>query len=122
MSLLRPADYVVVAAAVALVAFLAVQHWRPAAAGATAELVSMTGARIVLDLGADGRYRVTGKRGVSVVAVAAGRVRFVESPCRHRVCIATGWLDADGDFAACAPNGVALQVRGPQGRYDGIAY
>lgn len=122
MSLLRPADVLVVAAAAALVAALAVQQWRPAATGVAAELVSTNGERILLDLTVDGHYRIRGRQGESVIEVAEGRVRFIESTCRHRVCIATGWLDADGDFAACAPNGVALQVRGLDGGYDGISY
>lgn len=120
--MLRPADYLVVALAAALVAALAVQQWRPAVTATTAELVSATGGRIVLDLGRDGQHRVRGRRGDSVVEVADGRVRFVESPCRHQVCIAAGWLERDGDFAACAPNGVALQVHARQHRYDGISY
>jgi hypothetical protein len=99
-----------------------VQQWRPFATGVAAELVSTTGERVLLDLAVDGHYRIRGRRGDSVVAVADGRVRFIESPCRHQVCIAAGWLDTDGDFAACAPNGVALQVRGPGERYDGISY
>lgn len=120
--MLRHADYIIVAVAAALVAALAVQQWRPTVAGVSAELVSATGERIVLDLAHDGMHRIDGRRGESVVEVADGRVRFIESPCRHRVCIAAGWLDADGDFAACAPNGVALQVHGQQHRYDGISY
>lgn len=122
MSLLRPADFLVVAVAAALVAALAVQQWRPAAAGVVAELVSVNGERVLLDLTVDGHYRIHGRQGDSVIEVAEGRVRFTESTCRHRVCIAAGWLDADGDFAACAPNGVALQVRGEGGGYDGISY
>lgn len=122
MSLLRPADLVVVAVAAALVAALAVQQWRPTAAGVSAELVSTNGERMLLQLAVDGRHRIRGRMGDSVVEVADGRVRFVESTCRHRVCIAAGWLEADGDFAACAPNGVALQVHGGAGRYDGISY
>ena len=122
MSLLRPADFLVVALAAAAVAALAVSQWRPAAAGITAELVSTTGAQVWLDLSVDGRHHIRGRQGDSVVEVADGRVRFIESTCRHRVCIAAGWLDADGDFAACVPNGVALQVHGREGRYDGISY
>lgn len=120
--MLRHADFWVVAIAAALVAALAVQQWRPARAGTRAELVSTTGQRVVLDLTHDGQHRIGGRNGTSVVEVVDGRVRFVESPCRHRVCIAAGWLATDGDFAACAPNGVALQVRGPEDRYDGISY
>lgn len=120
--MLRYADYLVVAVAAALVAALAVQQWRPAAAGISAELVSATGETVSLDLTQDGHHRIGGRHGDSVIQVADGRVRFVESPCRHQVCIAAGWLDSDGDFAACAPNGVALQVHGQQSRYDGISY
>ena len=48
----------------------------------------------------------------SAAPVEPGRLRFVESPCRNRVCIHRGWLNTAGDSSACLPNRVSVSLRG----------
>jgi hypothetical protein len=57
-----------------------------------------------------------------VVGAALARVRFLASPCRGKQCIRSGWLAHEGDFAACLPNGVAVEVLGPERGLDAINY
>ncbi|MCA1799073.1 MAG: NusG domain II-containing protein [Xanthomonadaceae bacterium] len=121
LRLLRPADFAVVSLAVLFVAAVAVVSWAPRSAAQVAELRGPSGIqRIALDN--DGVYPISGRLGESVVEVKDGNARFVDSPCRNRVCIAAGWLARSEDFAACAPNGVSMRLRGQGQRYDAIAH
>lgn len=117
--MLRPADWVVVIGACALVGALAVLTWRPAGPAQWLEVHSPSGTqRVVLDQ--DATITVAGRIGESVIEVAGGRARFVTAPCRNRVCIATGWLAGGDDFAACVPNGISLRLAVDGLRYDSI--
>ena len=118
---LRPADWVVIAAAAALVGAAAVWAWVPDTAATLIEIRSPDGHTDVRLL-EDRRLRVAGFIGISEIEVADGRVRFIGAPCRNRVCLAAGWLAKSGEFAACAPNGVSVLVRGDGERYDAINY
>lgn len=116
---LRPADWVVVAAAAALVGAVAVLMWAPASAAQVAEIRGPNGTETYAIAEAR-RVHVAGFLGTSEIELTGGRVRFVDAPCRNRVCIAAGWLAAGGDFAACAPNGVSILLRADDERYDAI--
>lgn len=118
---LRPADWVVVVVAAALVGAAAVLAWTPASA---AHVIEIRGPdrTVTLPLSNDQRVRVEGFVGDSTIEITEGRARFVDAPCRNRVCIAAGWLSAGGDFAACAPNGVSVLLRAGDESYDAINY
>jgi len=75
-----------------------------------------------IDLGHDGEVEVQGRMGPSRLLVQDARVRFTASPCRGKQCIHSGWLAHEGDFAACLPNGVAVEVLGPERGLDAINY
>lgn len=55
---------------------------------------------------------VTGELGDSVVEIDHGKVRFLNSPCRNKVCIHHGWAEHNGEVVACLPNRVTLSVSG----------
>jgi hypothetical protein len=125
------ADRWVVGAALALVASLYVWNWdgplgldagRSDAAGVVAEVVVAGHPVETIDLGRDGEVEVQGRMGPSRLLVQDGRVRFTASPCRGKQCIRSGWLAHEGDFAACLPNGVAVEVLGPERGLDAINY
>lgn len=130
------ADRWVVGAALALVASLYVWTWSGPlrsdaggsdaggsdAAGVVAEVVVAGHPVEALDLGRDGEVEVQGRMGPSRLLVQEGRVRFTASPCRGKQCIHSGWLAREGDFAACLPNGVAVEVLGPERGLDAINY
>lgn len=95
--------------------------WQPAHPADTAEVrVDGTPAH-TLDLRIDQVLKVEGTRGLSTVAVSAGRVRFLDSPCRNRICIHSGWLSHAGDGAACVPNRVSISLVGKNG-VDSVAF
>lgn len=116
-------DAIVLVLASALVGALFAAFWRPAAPAAVAEIRS--GDRVV------GRYaldqpralQVAGALGTSRLVLEPGRARFVDGPCRNRVCVHFGWLRRDGDVAACLPNGVTLALLGGEaGGFDALSY
>lgn len=120
------ADRWVVGAALAVVTSLYVWSWGGVsgsnAAGVVAEVV-VTGHPVeTIDLGRDGEVEVQGRMGPSRLLVQDGRVRFTASPCRGKQCIHSGWLAHEGDFAVCLPNGVAVEVLGPERGLDAINY
>ncbi len=40
-----------------------------------------------------------------------GNIFFVSSDCPDKLCIKKGKLHKNGDFAACIPNGILLQIK-----------
>lgn len=69
---------------------------------------------LVLPLHTDTERVVTGRDGLTLtVTVRDGRVCVSHADCPDQVCVATGWLQADGQSAACLPAGVILTVSGP---------
>jgi hypothetical protein len=56
------------------------------------------------------KIAVDGHLGESLIEVSKGRIRFIASPCLRKQCIHTGWLTANGDFVACLPNRVSIEL------------
>ncbi|MGI6131666.1 MAG: NusG domain II-containing protein [Bacillota bacterium] len=54
--------------------------------------------------------RVEGPLGITVVEVEGTRAHVVSSPCPDKICIRMGWLERAGDYAACLPNRVLVEV------------
>ena len=117
------ADIVVVALAAALVGALFAAYWQPPQPAAQVEVRS--GRDIIghYSLSENRVLHVAGTLGESVLKIEDGRVRFIASPCRNRVCIHSGWHAHRGDAAACLPNRVSLSLRGGgKGRYDAVSH
>lgn len=106
---LKPYDYVVIAVALlVIVAFsrLAVDRGGPAA---LVEIRSDQG-DLVYALNEDRVIVVPGPLGDTILEIENGTVRFVDSPCRDKICVAAGALSASGQWAACLPNRVFVTV------------
>ena len=73
-----------------------------------------------LSLEKDGRWSIAGPLGDSLIEIKDHRARFIQSPCPKKICLHFGWLRYAGDFAACLPNHISIQVTGQ--RYDSINY
>ncbi len=59
-------------------------------------------------------YAVEGREGVVTVRVGDGRVWVAHAECPDSVCVRSGTA-APGRPVVCAPNGVAVSVRGSEG-------
>ena len=122
MTIVRPADVIVVAAAAALVGLSWAGLWSGGGQGETVRVTAPGKPALDLPLGQDRVVRVEGHLGQSVIEVAAGRARFTDSPCVGRYCIHAGWLADSGDVAACLPNGVVAEITGRARQYDAITF
>lgn len=122
MSLVRPADAVVVALAALLVGAAWASLWRGDEPAEYVQL-SVPGApdeRLALSV--DQVREVRGRIGTSRLEVRDGRVRFTDSPCVGRYCVHAGWLSRSGQVAACLPNGVVIEVTGGEREYDAVSF
>ncbi|MDH5180428.1 MAG: NusG domain II-containing protein [Gammaproteobacteria bacterium] len=70
----------------------------------------------------DRRIEVKGPLGPSHIEIKQGRIRFVDSPCKAKVCIQRGWIDQAGTLNACVPNRIAIRLSGLHEQYDSINY
>lgn len=43
-----------------------------------------------------------------------GRIRFAQADCPDKVCVRTGWVERNGQVAACVPGHLILKITGPQ--------
>jgi len=65
---------------------------------------------------------VPGALGDSHLQIEDGKVRFIQSPCSGKQCIHQGWVKQSGEFAACLPNRVSVQILGVDPQYDSINF
>lgn len=66
---------------------------------------------------------VTGENSSVVIVAKDGKIYFEESSCPDKVCIKSGELSENGDFASCLPEKVVIKVSGAEGNEpDAIVY
>lgn len=66
---------------------------------------------------------LTGRNSSVVIAAKDGKIYFEESPCPDKVCVKSGELSENGDFASCLPEKVVIKVSGRKGNEpDAIVY
>ncbi|SFD45632.1 hypothetical protein SAMN05660831_01690 [Thiohalospira halophila DSM 15071] len=116
----RIGDWSILLAAGALVTALWLAG--PAGEGTRAEVRVDDTVVARLDLRQPGTYTIDGRLGPSVLEVADGAVRFVDSACSTHRCVASGAHSHAGEVAACLPNRVTVAVRGGRGDYDTLHY
>jgi hypothetical protein len=116
------ADIIVVCAALLTLPWLYLHFWGDGSQGETARIQVAGQAPLLVPLDHSQRYPVDGPLGTSIIEVRAGAIRFVESPCRNKLCIHSGWLKHDADFAACLPNLISITVTGHNPRFDSINF
>jgi hypothetical protein len=119
---IRPADYVVIAVAIALLPLLYLQYWSRPSPGQAARIVDARGKEMIVPMTDNRRLEIEGPLGVSVIEIHDGAVRFVSSPCTAKLCIHAGWLRSGNDFTACLPNRVSVAVIGGPSGYDSVVF
>ncbi len=66
---------------------------------------------------------VTGENSSVVVVARDGKIYFEKSPCPDKVCIKSGELDKNGDFASCLPEKVVIKVSSSESKdIDAMVY
>lgn len=121
LALLRPGDYLIVAAAILFTLLAGRALWRGDAP--TTAIVRSAG-KVVARLPMDrtGHFMVLGPIGKTYIEVQPGRARVASDPGRHQYCVKQGWLTLSGATAICAPNQVTLQLAGRRPAYDSMNY
>ncbi len=116
------ADRIVIALALLSLPFLYVTFWGNTSQGELVQIRSATSGDLTLPLDQNKRIEIEGALGNSIIEIKDRQVRFIDSPCQNKICVMTGWLNADGQLAACLPNGVTAQIIGRDTRYDAVNF
>lgn len=96
-------------------------YWVKGEQAGAARITVMENKVIDVDLSKDQVLSLHGRLGESLITVKDRRIRFTHSPCKGKVCIHSGWLADEGDFTACLPNQISIELKG-KNQYDAIAY
>lgn len=109
----RPADWLLIGliltVAVAGQLYLAGHVGR----GSVAEVSLDRRVVLRLPLNRPGSTTVEGRLGLLHLEVAGGRVRVVDAPCRHKVCVRMGAKGRVGETIVCVPSHVIVRILGP---------
>lgn len=116
------ADRFVIVLAVGMLPFLYHAYWGDRTQGEAVRILAPGRAPTTVSLDQTRTLTVQGPLGPSTIEIDRGKVRFVDSPCRNKLCIRAGWLSRGGEFAACLPNRISLVVIGREQRYDAINF
>ncbi len=67
---------------------------------------------------------VTGEKNSVVVTAEDGKIYFEKSVCPDKVCVKSGELYQNGDFASCLPEKVVIKISGAKkgNQPDAIVY
>ncbi|MBP3329839.1 MAG: NusG domain II-containing protein [Clostridia bacterium] len=66
---------------------------------------------------------VTGENGKTIIEAKDGKIYFSSSCCKDKVCVRSGELEKNGDFASCLPEKVIVKVIGEKKeQIDAIVY
>ena len=115
-------DRVILSVAVVLVGWSYSYYWKGEGQLAREAIIFSPG-QVPQQIGLDipRHLVIRGRLGDSVIEIAQGKIRFTASPCQGKQCIHAGWLSVKGDFAACLPNQVSIQLDG-ETKFDALAY
>ena len=65
----------------------------------------------------------TGENDSVVIVSRDGKIHFESSPCPDKVCVESGELEKNGDFASCLPEKVVIKISGAESSgIDAIVY
>ncbi len=53
---------------------------------------------------------IPGKLGISKIKIYNNTAKFIDSPCKNKLCIKAGPLKKTSDWAACLPNQIFVRI------------
>ena len=116
------ADAVVIALALILLPYLYTTYWGAATPGEQARILRGGEQVALVSLHEHRHLSIEGTLGTSELEIKDGMIRFINSPCRNKQCVHSGWISLGGDFIACLPNRISVQVVGRESRFDSINF
>jgi len=108
---LKALDLAALAAALAVIAVVSVRAYGGRSGAAVVHLQG-PGREWVFPLDMDRTVTVRGPLGDTVVEIRGGQARFLSSPCAEKLCVRSGAIARPGQWLACLPNRVILDIRG----------
>jgi len=115
------ADIILLFATIIALPFIYLHYWQASSIGANVRIFHDETLIEELALNKDQEITVKGTIGTSKLQIKDGKIRFIDSPCAAKVCIHKGWLRHSGDFNACLPNRVSIEIMG-QGEFDSMNF
>lgn len=68
--------------------------------------------KFIYSLSKEGIYKFKGLLGESSIQVENGKAKFIDSPCENKNCIQSGEISTHGQWTACLPNGIFINIEG----------
>ncbi len=119
---LRPLDYVIAVLAVGLIAASSVAAFS-SNSGSSHVRVHTANGEFLYELDSDTTVGFHGPIGTTYVEIKDGAARVMSSPCREQICVNSGTHSSAGDWTACLPNRIFLEVTGPdESEIDILSY
>lgn len=121
LRLLRPADWLVLIAAVGLVGLSVVWFWQQ---GGPDRLIIRTDGEVYKELMLPLQQKVTvpGPLGQTVIQIRQYQARVLSDPSPRQYCVQQGWLRRNGAVAVCLPNRVSIELSSGAQPYDSLTY
>jgi hypothetical protein len=116
------ADKLLLVLVIAGLPFVYLVLWHSTAAGDMLVVWSPVTGKQEFNLHRDQVLKIQGRMGISRIDIRNGKARFTHSPCTGKLCIQHGWVSRGGDFVACLPNRVSVEVRTASEHFDAINY
>jgi hypothetical protein len=114
-------DLAALAAALAVIALVSVRAYGHGT-GAAAVHLRGPGQEWVFPLDQDRTLSVHGPLGDTVVELRGGQARVLSSPCSEKICVRTGAIARPGQWIACLPNRVFLDIQGSSRAADAVSF
>lgn len=121
-SVLTYSDFVIMAVAFFALPFIYSYYWQTTNNGTFATITITDHKTQYVSLNKNQIFNVEGQLGHSTLQVKQGRIRFVDSPCKAKYCIHSGWLQKQTAIAVCVPNGISIVVSNKESQFDAINF
>jgi hypothetical protein len=118
---LKGLDLAALAAALAVIALVSVRAYGRGSGAAVLHLRA-PGQEWVFPLDQDRTLSVRGPLGDTVVELRGGQARVLSSPCREQICVRAGAIARPGQWIACLPNRVFLDIQGSSRGADAVSF
>ena len=114
-------DLAALAAALAVIALVSVRAYG-LRSGSAAVHLKAPGGEWVFPLDQDRTLSVRGPLGDTVVELRGGQARVLSSPCTEKICVRTGAIARPGQWIACLPNRVFLDIQSSGRAADAVSF
>jgi len=107
---LKALDLAALGAALAVIALISLRVYGAGSGTAVVHLKGPAG-EWVYPLEGERTVAVRGPLGDTVVEIRAGQARVLSSPCAEQICVRSGAIARPGQWIACLPNRVMLDIQ-----------